>query len=59
VDWLSPYGVPGRVSAGVTALVTAVIVAIKGVYAAVVVLLVIAALSFLSAWHYARTHPER
>jgi hypothetical protein len=57
MGWFA-YGVPGRMSAGIVALSVAVIVAVKGMYAAVVVLLVIAGLSFLSAWHYERSHPR-
>jgi hypothetical protein len=55
-DWFSQYGVPGRVSAALTAFVTAVILAAKGKFAATFVLLIVVALMLASAWHYKRTH---
>jgi hypothetical protein len=54
-DWiLSPYGVPGRASAAVVALVAMIVTLAMGKFAAAFVLLIVAALSAFSAVRVSR-----
>jgi hypothetical protein len=57
-DWFSPYGVSGRVGAGIVCLAVAIGLAVAGKPGASLVLLAFAVLEFVSAWRYRRKHGE-